>query len=277
MSASQSPAIDFVSPEQLVAHPDLADFPSLSDDQLAALTISIKERGIQTPLVVDDERQVFDGRARLGIALALDLPSVPVIYRAEKDVLAFAIESAVNRRQLTRSAIAFLLFEQHPDLASASNKGGRPKKLAGVRPVSGLDLASFRDLAVRYRVVREHFTLLAEMRAEMTPDEWTALRSVVLFEEASISRQFAGFKTGRPAGSARGPVVYASVSEQGLLEGILPRAFASIREGFSRWSTEIDSKGKAAVEKEWADLLDQAPPELLRIAKRKAAQQEGRA
>jgi hypothetical protein len=44
-----------------------------------------------------------------------------------------------------------------------------------------------------------------------------------------------------------------------------------VREGFTRWRDgQIDSKSKAALEKEWAVLLEEAPPELIKIAERKA-------
>ena len=262
----------YLPPANLTLHPALADFPGLSDDQLAALTISVKAHGIQGRIVCNEEHQVYDGRALLQIAQALELPVVPVEVREEKDVLRYAIESAVNRRQLTRSAVAFLLFENHPELSSTRNKGGRAKNWPPKGPVSGQDLNSYRDLAVRYRVKRDYFTLLLEMMAGMTPEEWAELRRMVLFEEASIPRQYAGFKTGQPAGSQRGAVIYAAVDEQGVLEGILPRAFSSLRQGFARWGTnDIGTDAKAAIEKEWESLLDDAPAELLKIAARKGA------
>ncbi len=267
-----------ISPDQLTVHPDVLNLPGLSDDELAALQQSILEHGVRVPLLVDDHHRVYDGRARLAAALASDKAAVPIVVRREDNVFMAALEGSILRRQLSRSAIAFLLFEQHPDLAAKSNKGGRPKKLVATRPVSGQELASFRDLAARYRVRRDQFVLLAEMREGMTPDEWAQLRHVVLFEEASIPRQYAGFKSGQPAGSNRGPVVYALVNEQGELEGILPRALSSVRQAFSRWSTGgIDTKSKAAIEKEWSDLLDEAPRELLTIAMRKAKHAEARA
>jgi hypothetical protein len=259
----------FLPPQNLSIHPALENFPGLSDDQLAALTLSVKSRGIQTPLVIDGDRQVYDGRAMLGIALALELSLVPVVVREEKDVLAYAIESAVNRRQLTRSAIAFLLFEQHPELAIFRNKGGRPKKPAGIPQVS-VQPSSFAQLSARYRLDRDYFTQLLAMHNGMSVEEWTELRRIVLFEEASIPRQFAGFSTGAKAGCSRGAVIYASLDAQGLLDGILPRAFSSIRQGFARWGTEIPTDAKAAIEKQWSELLDDAPPELLKIARKKA-------
>lgn len=273
MKKNPAPDVSSCSPHELEVHPDLVNFPGLSDDQLAALTLSVKERGIQEPLTIDVHGRVYDGRARLQIAKALELFTVPFVTRDETDVLAYAIESAVNRRQLTRSAVAFLLFEQHPDLATVNGrKGGRPSTYKKTGP-EGPVLNSYTALGARYRIKKEYFLLLAEMFNEASEDEWSELRHAILFEEASIPRQYAGFKTGLKPGNKRGAVIYASVNEQGLLDGILPRAFSSIREGFSRWNThEINSKAKAAIEKEWAELLDEAPPELLRIAKRKAAQ-----
>ena len=252
----------------LTIHPDIEAFPGHSDDQLAALDLSVKAQGILVPLIADEEYRVYAGRARLAIAMATEMPEVPVIIRREANILGYAIEDAINRRQLTRSAIALVLFEQHPELALFRNKGGRPSK----KPVVEPQVSSFAALAHRYRVPRDYLSHLLSMHTGMSAEEWAELRRVVLFEEASVPRQFAGFSTGLPVGSSRGAVIYAAVDAQGLLEGILPRAFSSIRQGFARWGSEIDSKAKAAVEKEWADLLDAAPPELIKIAKRKAAQ-----
>jgi hypothetical protein len=187
----QSPEVIYLSPDLLTVHPALADFPGLSDDQIAALENSIKEFGVLVPLVLTDDNQVIDGRAKLHIAVQLELPSVPVIYRAESDPLAYAIESAVNRRQLSRSAIAFVLFEQHPELAAQHGaKAGRPKKSAQVAPIS--EPASFTTLSKRYQVDRKDFTRLLEMRAAMSEEEWTGLRHVVLFEEVPLGRAYAG-------------------------------------------------------------------------------------
>jgi len=282
MKTATPTEVAYLSPLVLTFHAGLEDFPELPADQMDALTESVKEKGILEPLFCTPDNECYGGRAKLRIAQALDIPEVPVIIREETDVLGYAIETAVARRQLSKSGIALVIFEQHPELAATKGaKAGRPKTViphnnTSVSPSkSGEVLAkrheSFRQLGARYKVPHYYFSLLGEMRDGMTGEEWTELRRVILEEEASIPRQFAGYKTGRPAGSSRGPVVYAFLSEQGLLEGILPRAFSSLREGFSRWDTEIDSKSKAAVEKEWGELLDAAPPELLRIAKRKAA------
>ncbi len=271
-----------VSPSSLTVHPALEGFPSLPADQLVVLHNSIEARGIMKPLVCTHDHQVYSGRARLHCAMVLELATVPVMIREESDVLGYAIESRIARGQLTKSGIVLLLFEQHPELAqSRGARAGRKKNCPlngqlNVSPSNGEQIAnrheSFRSLGARYQVPRQYFEQLAEMRAEATAEEWTELRRVILEEEASIPRQYAGFKTGRPAGSARGAVIYAHVDEQGLLAGILPRAFSSIRQGFSQWAAgAIDSRAKAAVEKEWSALLDEAPAELLRIAKRKAA------
>jgi hypothetical protein len=298
MSAAQSPEIDFVSPEQLVAHPDLADFPGLSDDQLAALTISVKERGIQAPLVVDDEHQVFDGRARLAIALALNLPSVPVIYRPEKDVLAFAIESAVNRRQLTRPAIAFLLFEQHPELAASrgakagrpkksaqfapisekagrpkksaqfapiSEKAGRPKKSAQFAPIS--EPESFTSLSLLYRVERKDFTRLLAMKMSMLDEEWAALRHAVLYEEKSIATQYAGWSgaRGHLVGGV-GSVKIFGVTANGQLDlnlGLFPRTVASLRTCWSGW--EKNALLHTPMIEQWEKVLEDLPDDLAKV------------
>jgi hypothetical protein len=254
----------------LTVHPALDGFPSLSPEQLLVLQGSIERCGITDPLIMTPDREVYSGRSRLHCAKILELANVPVIMRPEKDVIGYAIENRIARGQLTKSGIVMVLFEQHPDLAKAP-KMGRPNKCSSGEHLSKQH-DSFRSLGARYQVPYQYFSLLGEMRQDATEEEWQELRKVILEEEASIPRQYAGFKTGLKPGTKRGAVIYASVDEQGYLEGILPRAFSSIREGFSRWETEIDSKSKAAVEKQWGELLDVAPPQLLRMAKRKAVE-----
>jgi len=259
----------------LTLHPKIEGFPALSSDQFKVLHASIEKKGILEPLLCTPDYEVYSGRARLRVALSLGLPTVPVVVREEKDVLGFMIESRIARGQLTKSGIVLVLFEQHPALALKPNQGGRPtrQKIPVIKsPVSGQAISSFTQLSERYRVPREYFFHLTEMFQEATAEEWLELRRLILEEEASIPRQYAGFKTGRPAGSKRGAVIYGWVNEQGILEGIFPRSFASILQGFSSWNDAIDTRAKVEIEKQWGELLDAAPPELQRIAKRKAAQ-----
>jgi hypothetical protein len=256
-----------IAPTALSVHPAVAKFPYLGEDEIAALTISIKQYGVLTPLICDEERRVYDGRARMAIAESLGLTAIPVIVREEKDPLAFAIESRVNRGQLTRSAIALVLFEQHPELATSKNRGGRPKKNCSSGEQLSATHDSYRQLGIRYRVPYQYFSALAEMHAGMSEEDWAHLRHVVLYEEASIPRQFTGFLSGQPAGSQRGAVIYAALID-GELKGILPKAFSSLRNGFENWNG-VPTDAKAAIEREWEGLLEGAPAELLKIAVKK--------
>jgi hypothetical protein len=254
-------------------HPALKDFPRLTEAERIVLTASVERNGIQIPLIITEENKVIDGRERLEIARALELDDVPVSVvnmKTDAEVRAFAFENRVTAPNMTRSRKVLFILELHPDLAmSGGGRAGRPKKLENGSPISGDIVNSFRQLAERYKVPREYFDQLAEMRREATADEWKRIELAICNDGVPISRLYPGFKTGLKAGSRRGAVIYAGMI-QGTLVGILPRAFSSIREGFSRWAKgEFDSAAKVAIEHEWAAILDEAPLELQRIAKKK--------
>ena len=81
--------------------------PPLSPDDHDALLSSIKEVGVQTPLIAwknNGSSIVVAGNTRLKIARKLKLQTVPVILRtfnSETDAKLFAITDNVARRQMT--------------------------------------------------------------------------------------------------------------------------------------------------------------------------------
>lgn len=191
-------------------HPAIMDMPMLGDDDLKALTASIKEHGIQKPITLSHDGFVADGRNRIVAAIRAGLPSVPVIYLdASADVAAYALESAVTGRNLTRSGIVLMLYLKHPDLAQMrlSRRGGDYTSEKGTEHCDknhnahGKGSDSFVDVAAKYNVPREYFTRLAHIH-EQCPDEdtWLTIQRSILDREASIPALVAGM-AGRDATS----------------------------------------------------------------------------
>jgi hypothetical protein len=117
-------------------------------------------------------------------------------------------------------------------------------------------------------VDRVYFTWLAEMFEGMTDEEWTDLKGRVFLEEVPLGSLYRGFCYEQSeAGKAhrRNNPIYAAMSKTGVARGLLFNASKTMRNGFALWSA-IPTEAKLAVEKDWAELLQSAPQELIRIA-----------
>ena len=111
--------------------------PELGVDDLARLTASIRENGVQVPVVLDEFGVVIDGhhRARIAESLGVDYPKDVRrgLSEAEKRVLAVELNSV--RRHLTDAQRVELGRKIEPDVAEIARKrqeelgrthGGRP-------------------------------------------------------------------------------------------------------------------------------------------------------
>lgn len=79
----------------------------LPKDAYEALKQDIAERGIQVPIVIDQEGNILDGhnRYRAALELGIEVPYVVVNVGDEEERIERAIALNANRRQLTRSQI----------------------------------------------------------------------------------------------------------------------------------------------------------------------------
>lgn len=95
--------------------------PPLPDDDLAALTADITERGIVVPVVVDQHGRILDGHHRAQIATDLGIKFPTEIREVADDAEALSIAFALNvhRRHLTR--------EQRREMLAASIKAAPDK------------------------------------------------------------------------------------------------------------------------------------------------------
>jgi hypothetical protein len=109
-----NPKIELRDPADLIGHyhPALRDIPELPDDspEFLAIASGMHKCGIIQPLLVDEKGRILDDHSRtlLRCARRWQCPEVPVQVRDSADVHLLIIHSLAHRRQLTKSAIAYL-------------------------------------------------------------------------------------------------------------------------------------------------------------------------
>jgi hypothetical protein len=249
----------------LSEHPDLSLFPLASPEQAEGLITSIKAVGQLVPISVcpapAGNYYVVDGRNRLRALAAAGIAAATCI-QVDTNPLDYAIETAVARRQLTRSGIVLVLWMQHPELAPL--RGDRTR--GDLRPPLHKPLASsamslqdntFLGLAEKYNVPRDYFTCIASIATKLgdDADAWAEVRRQILEEEISLPRLNAGI-AGRQKtrGGKRSPTRYDSVFR---------RSLTGISNAFSNWQ-KLDAKIRAPLADQWANTLahEELPDEL---------------
>lgn len=99
-------------PFELSLHPARRNEPEwpADDPELHALIESIRLRGMDQPITIDPTGRVMDGRRRWMAAKRLQLDGVPVQVAPADEAHEIYLSSLVNRKHLTKSAIAYLAF-----------------------------------------------------------------------------------------------------------------------------------------------------------------------
>ncbi|WP_043586328.1 ParB N-terminal domain-containing protein [Geminisphaera colitermitum] len=98
-------------PAELTEHPILAHIPmwANTEPEFQALAASVRERGFDYPALITSERRIVDGRNRRNVAAFLGI-SLPCRIVSADEVAAIAFSSIAHRRNLTKSALAYLVF-----------------------------------------------------------------------------------------------------------------------------------------------------------------------
>jgi hypothetical protein len=116
-------------------HPAADVFPMMSDDELKALGEDIKANGLTSPIVIDGNGAVLDGRNRLEAAeRAGVILGERYHHRHTGDPAALIISLNIHRRHLTKQQQADLIVaaikagEKPDQVEPVSEKGGRGKK-----------------------------------------------------------------------------------------------------------------------------------------------------
>jgi hypothetical protein len=250
---------------ELSEHPDLALFPLANTEQLEGMTTSIKAVGQLVPISVcpapAGNYYVVDGRNRLRALAAAGIEAATCI-QVETNPLDYAIETAVARRQLTRSGVVLVLWMQHPDIAKMKGNHTRGDlRQSTCKPLASsansLQETTFLELSEKYNVPRDYFRCLAEISEKLgdDADAWVEVRRQILEEEISLPRLNAGI-AGRQKtkGGKRSPTRYDSVFR---------RSLTGITNAFGNWQ-KLDPKIRAPLADQWANTLahEELPDEL---------------
>ena len=103
--------------------------PPMPPEQFAALKADIAERGVLTPIDVDEHGTILDGHHRHRACSELGVTDVPTVVRLgldEEHKRAFARKSNALRRHLTRQQVRQLIADQLRDTPQwANNRIGR--------------------------------------------------------------------------------------------------------------------------------------------------------
>jgi hypothetical protein len=134
--------IEEKSVRSLTVHPDVEDVPVCTKTQRRVLTESIAEKGVLEPLVIDEQDRILDGRHRYSIALELGIEKVRVDVRHVDNPTLYAVDAAVRRRNITKTAQVYTLLKAHPDLRD----NGIAKRSASLKKGQQIPVSDYSHL-----------------------------------------------------------------------------------------------------------------------------------
>jgi ParB-like chromosome segregation protein Spo0J len=117
--------------------------PSMPSEQFEALKADIEERGVLTPIDVDEHGYILDGHHRYRACLELGVTDFPTIVRpgmSEEERRMFARKSNMLRRHLSREQVRQLVAEQLKDTPNWANN-----RIASSLGVDGKTVRTLRD------------------------------------------------------------------------------------------------------------------------------------
>lgn len=159
---------------ELSDHPLLAPIPTWPRDsaEFGGLVESIRDHGLDYPLLVDTSFQVVDGRNRRNAIAVLGglggarATRVPCKFVAREDAASIIVSCLANRRNLSKGALAYLCAPMFDTVLAES----KARRVANLRrngtlkgdavpdsPVSGLSAKSADELAAQMGLGRSLF------------------------------------------------------------------------------------------------------------------------
>ena len=139
----------------------------LEDSALQELADDIRENGLRSPIVIDDDNQILDGRNRQAACLILGVkPVYETFVGSESDKLAYVASLNLHRRHLDENRRAKIAAEL------ANTRNGRPKT-GSTAPVTTADAARALNVSEapvkRSRKIKQHG--VAELQAAVDNNE----------------------------------------------------------------------------------------------------------
>jgi len=126
--------VELVHPKDLKIDASLKDAPrwDKDDPRFLSLKASIREAGILSPLFVDFENRILEGRHRWWAAVDLQLQQIPILRIPQERIHTVVVASLLNRRHYTQGQLAYLV---QPHMESAFEEARR-RMLSGVKETS---------------------------------------------------------------------------------------------------------------------------------------------
>ncbi len=123
----QVPEVFFVNPNSLVAHPLLATIPMLDEasPEFQAMKASIADRGVDYPVIIDEDDRILDGRNRARAAAKVGA-ELPAVKRSSREATEIILSAILNRRHLPKGALAYLTVP----LFQPAVEAGRQRRLS---------------------------------------------------------------------------------------------------------------------------------------------------
>lgn len=158
------------SADDLTVHPILENVPMMDDTSAdwAALVLDISERGIDQPVIIDEQDRIMDGRHRwaAGQQAGVDIPCVVKPSAAAGDIV---LHSLLNRRHYNKGAMAYVSY---PVIAAlVPQHGGNRKSKSTESTLKSADdlcdsLGFSRDLFFQAKQLHEAFANRPDLRAK---------------------------------------------------------------------------------------------------------------
>ncbi len=164
--------------EVLYVHPVASLFPMMSDEELDDLAEDIKANGLLHPIILDQHRQIVDGRNRLEACRRAEISPDFVVTPLE-DPVALILSANVERRQLNKGQQAMARVMARWGVTSEYAKGQRPH----LSPELAADL-SLRAIASEAGLSREWVRRAAVVLRSSTERAHAVLSGATLLEDA---------------------------------------------------------------------------------------------
>jgi len=242
--------VTFRQPSELPDHPLLAHIPVWAphEPEFQALKVSILERGVDYPVLVDSAGRVVDGRNRRNACAAAGL-HVPTRQVPEEQVSQIIVSALACRRHMSKSAIAYVLYPLVKEqLDAGTGMFGQPL------PKS----KRWSDVAAEQIGVNERY-----LRSAQTIHEQLARRPELRAEvEARVFAE-GGCDLSRIAQGNAGREATLDKARHTPQPGALfTRAITDLRNRFTNFWPKIEPTLRLSVADELADTLCQAPEEV---------------
>ncbi len=231
--STHTPSIFNYSVGELADHSLLAHIPvwSREEPEFQALLESVRERGLDYPVLIDSERRVIDGRNRRNVLAILGRP-VPCRIVPASDAATIIVASLVNRRHLTKGAQAYLAAPLFEGVLEESKARRLANLRAGNSPETALSAGSGRTVedvalthAISLRLLEQAFDL--HRRFAKNPAQRAEFEPKIIAGELGLG---AAIQAMAGQDSTKGK---AKQTEK--LEALITRGFRDLGTRFAKW------------------------------------------